>query len=160
MLDDLRRVRLVDFPLRVYERAREHHEELLREFSLIANPHPDSQVDVPQRLIDIVATLRERYSPFMADTDADRRAALERGEQTTELELLLPAAIRDECVRLGHLLDEVEDYCREGELLTLATPPDLLAFRQWYLREIVSQIDGDAPTAWSEVGAQHTGVDR
>ena len=43
------------------------------------------------------------------------------------------------------MLIEVDEYCRDGTLLTLATPDDLRAFWIWYLGEFVRQIDGEHP---------------
>lgn len=148
-LGALRRVRLVEFPLRVYARAQEHHEELMREFALIANPHPDSADEIPERLLDVVAAMRARYAAFTAGPDAERQAAIERGDETMDLEFLIPEAARDACLDLSALLDQVDDYCRTGQLLTMASPPELLAFRRWYLGEFVAQLDGAEPTPWS-----------
>ena len=52
-------------------------------------------------------------------------------------------------MELTGLLEEADDYCRRGELLTLATPPELVAFRNWYLGQVVEQIDGRPPTPWA-----------
>ena len=50
---------------------------------------------------------------------------------------------------LGAIFDEADDYCRAGEhLLSLATPPEALAFRKWFINEFVAQIGGSAPVPW------------
>jgi hypothetical protein len=46
------------------------------------------------------------------------------------------------------MLNRADDYCRQGALLTLATPDDLVAFRRWYLGEFRAQINGARPTPW------------
>jgi hypothetical protein len=47
------------------------------------------------------------------------------------------------------MLDEADEFCRQGKhLLTLATPPDLRRYRQWFLGEFVAQIGGRPPTPW------------
>jgi hypothetical protein len=47
------------------------------------------------------------------------------------------------------MLDDADEYCREGRhLLTLATPPDLLAYRRWYLQQFVDQARGRPATPW------------
>ena len=39
------------------------------------------------------------------------------------------------------MIDEADDYCRQGEhLLTLASPPDCIAYREWYLGQVVGQL--------------------
>ena len=46
---------------------------------------------------------------------------------------------------LGAIFDEADAYCRSGEhLLSLATPPDALRFRRWFLGQMVDQIAGGA----------------
>ena len=48
-------------------------------------------------------------------------------------------------VELPRTLAEADEFCRRGELLTLATPPEYVAFREWFLGEIVRQLDGQPP---------------
>jgi hypothetical protein len=62
----------------------------------------------------------------------------------------VPAAAKDAAINLGRLLDEADEYCRRGDLLTLATPSDTLAFRRRYLEEFVRQIDGAPARPWQE----------
>lgn len=53
--------------------------------------------------------------------------------------------------RLESLLDEADEFCRAGDLLTLAATGEGVAFRRWFLHEFVRQIDGRPPRAWSSV---------
>jgi hypothetical protein len=50
---------------------------------------------------------------------------------------------------LATLIDEADDFAREGTLLTLAAPPECVDFRRWYLREFARQVDGEPPIPWS-----------
>lgn len=46
-------------------------------------------------------------------------------------------------------LDEADAFCSAGQrLITLASPPDQIAFRHWYLGEFIAQLAGGAPTPW------------
>ncbi|MDP9441273.1 MAG: hypothetical protein M3P34_03640 [Actinomycetota bacterium] len=57
------------------------------------------------------------------------------------------------------MLDEPDEFCRSGnQLLTLATPPELLAFRRWYLREFNAQLQGQPPLPWPEADRQQLGA--
>ena len=48
-------------------------------------------------------------------------------------------------------LDEADAFCRAGnQLLALATAPEPLAFRRWFLGKFAAQIEGAAPTSWEE----------
>ncbi|MBA2729865.1 MAG: hypothetical protein H0U48_03845 [Euzebyaceae bacterium] len=145
---DLHRVRLVALPLDVMARAQEQHEGLLREFALIANPHPNTDYDVPRRLLDVATALRERFAAFTAEPNALIERAMQRGDRSIDTQMQLPVEAREAALSLAALLEEADDYCRKGELLTLATPPELVTFRRWYLGQIVDQIEGAAPVAW------------
>jgi hypothetical protein len=150
--DELARIDLLRFPVQIRGRAQQNHEGLMREFALIANPHPASEHDIPVRLLRIVVDLRDRYGGFTNESSAELDAAAERGDEEMDLTLLVPAAARGAAVELTGLLEEADDYCRRGELLTLATPPELVAFRNWYLGQVVEQIDGRPPTPCGVAG--------
>jgi anti-anti-sigma factor len=63
----------------------------------------------------------------------------------------VPAHAAVAAAELGAALDEVDDYCRNGDLLTLVTPPEALSFRRWLLGEFIAQIrHGASPTPWSD----------
>ena len=51
--------------------------------------------------------------------------------------------------RLLTLLEDVDVFCREQRLLTLAPSPQQIALREWYLGEFTRQAAGEAPTPWS-----------
>ena len=122
--DELVEVRLLGFPLDVYERAQEHGDGLVRELMLIAQSSPQEH-EVPVRLTAIVTELSSRFAGFGDDTDAVRDAAIDRGERSIDLEYLLPRAAGAASVHLGDILDEADEYCRQGEhLLSLTTPPE------------------------------------
>lgn len=150
MTEELREVRLVGFPLDVYRRSTEHHEELIREFQLLAID-PEPRRDVPRRLVDLVADLTRSYAGVTSGTDAERDAAAARGDATVDLTYRVPASVGDACVRLGEMLDEADEFCRTDQLLTLATPAEIVTFRTWYLGEFCAQLAGAAPTPWADV---------
>ena len=53
------------------------------------------------------------------------------------------------------MLDEADEYCRRGDhLLTLATPPEELRFRRWFISEFVDQVNGAPPTPWPDVAGE------
>lgn len=75
----MRSVALVDFPLQVGIRARQHSESLLREFAIIATGGGDA-ADVPKRLLEIAQLHEERYSGLNPEADDLVDAAIARGE--------------------------------------------------------------------------------
>ena len=140
-------VRLVRFPLRVYARATEHYQELFREFALLAASTPEDSDEVPARLMRLIDALGRRYPP-QTEHEAERAAALERGELSGDFAIKVPPSAAEASQALEDLLDEADDFCRRGDLLTLAAPAEAADFRRWYLREVIRQIAGDPPTPW------------
>lgn len=149
----LHTVRAVGFPLDVWMRSTQHFDELMREFALISaglQLEDGPSRPVPLRLIDLVDELRLQFAAMAAQQDAQRQAALDAGMASVDLEYHVPAAAREAAASLLGLLDEADDFCRSGDLLTLASPAEAVRFREWYLNEVVRQIDGHPPTPWPE----------
>ncbi len=148
---ELRTVRLLRFPLRLWLRADEHYAELMREFALLAIAAPQDRPapNVPARLLALVDQLTLQYAAANAATDVARDEALARGELSVELIYRSPVEVKAAAEALHGMLAEADEYCRAGQdLLTLAAPSDVWAFVDWYLGEFGSQIDGRAPVAW------------
>ena len=135
-------------PLDVMQRSAEHSDELLREFALIRGEGSDH---VPARLLALIEDLRGRFGSFSEGPRQAMQDAFERGEETIDLSYEVPPAVAAAAAQLCDLLDEADEFCRSGDLLTLATPREGLAFRRWYLDEFPRQIDGHPPRPWSSV---------
>ena len=143
--DDHVTVVLRDAPLRIWQRAAEHHDELMREMALLAlAPDPP---DLPQRLTELVQVLGQQYGAAGARPDDDRDAALAAGRDRADLVYEVPRSAGAAAVRMRALLDEAEEYCRTS-LLTLAQSDVEAAFSHWYIEEFVRQTDGHEPTPW------------
>jgi hypothetical protein len=138
-------VRILGLPLDVYRRSSEHNDELLREFALIREDNSDQ---VPARLLALIDELRSRFAGFTQGQTVAMQEALARGEREIDLLYEVPPEASEGVVRLAALLDEADDFCRAGELLTLATLPEGLTFRTWFLEEFLRQIDGKPPRPW------------
>jgi hypothetical protein len=153
----LEEVRLLRFPLGLWQETQEHVDELLREFALIAQgeaAHPES---VPHRLMELIADLTAVYGGIGTATERERDDAIARGEEETDLLYRVPPAVTVGVQQLGDMLDEADVYCRQGShLLTLQTPPDQLLFRRWFLSEFVTQLAGAPPVPWPEYEAAHS----
>ncbi len=144
-------VELRRLPVELRARASEHMQELQREFVLIAEglQHTEGPSVLPRRLLDLVEILQRRYGGFTVEQEDALDEALRDGVPTLDLTFAVPPDAAEAAAALGALLDEADEYCREGRhLLTLATPPDLVAFRHWYLQQFVDQIAGHPPTPW------------
>jgi hypothetical protein len=74
---------------------------------------------------------------------------MERGDEHVTVDLRMQRSIGESMAALSELLVEADDFCREGDLITVAMPRDCRAFREWFLNEFVRQIAGEPPTPWS-----------
>lgn len=147
---DLVPVHLLQLPVPLAVRVRQHFEGLTREFMLMAaagEHHP-----VPARLMQLVEALTGEYAGLNTAADQRFEDAVAAGALVIDdQELTLPRQAGPAAQALGDMIDEADEYCRGGQhLLTLATPPDCVAYRHWYLSEVVGQLDGRSPVAWPD----------
>jgi hypothetical protein len=147
-------VHLLAFPVRLAARSQQHFEELMREFILIAAGHREghSEHEVPGRLMTLVDTLVEQFGGAAGPAEERLADAIDRGDPVIDDHILeVPAEAGPAAQALGALLDEADEYCRRGHhLLTLATPTDCVAYRNWYLGQVITQVQGAAPIAWTD----------
>lgn len=134
------------FPLRVWARAQDYYDELMREFRLL---ELEGGGGVPQRLLSLIAELTANYSDIGAEAVAARERALKAGERTVDLYYPTPVTARASILEFSEVLEEVDVYCRAGQhLLTLAPTEETVAFRRWYVAQFIRQLDGEPPTPW------------
>jgi len=149
-------VRLLELPVPMFAAAQQHSDELLREFQLMAGDHSLQETPhhgsrpVPVRLLALVEAFGNSYGTFTGEAEARLADAVRSGDSVLdELVYEVPTSAGAAAEQLGRMLDEADDFCRQGEhLLTLATPADQVAFRRWYLSEFARQINGEAPIRW------------
>jgi hypothetical protein len=138
---------IVGLPLAEQRLAAEHFDELLREFTLLHLA--GSGHGVPGRLLELRDELIARFQSFTARNAEALLRAAERGEATVDLTYRLPSDFGFAAQQLGDLLDEADEYCREGShLLTLATSERATRYRRWFLGEFTRQFAGEAPLPW------------
>ena len=144
-------VRLLNFPLQVFVKAREHHEELLREFALLALSPPKERPGrhVPHQFLDLINTLGVKYAGLGASTDAIRDAAIARGEMTVDLTYELPRSVGPAMSEFRELLEQADQFCQDGQMLTMALATQEREFLWWFIDEISNQADGAAPSPWT-----------
>ncbi len=141
-------VRLLEAPLRIWQRAAEHHDELMRELTLLAlAPAGTATSTLPIRLVELVEVLGRTYGAAVARPDGERDVALARGLDRLDLTYSVPRSAGDAARRMRALLDEAEEYCRT-DLLTVAQPQVQADFARWYTDQFVQQCGGGSPTPW------------
>jgi anti-anti-sigma factor len=142
---------LLNFPLDLFDRSLQHAAALQRELDVIRVDERNRDRP-PDRLAELVEELDLRFVGYRAAM-AMIEALL--ASEATHHDVVIPVAgLPDEVApaieQLRDLMDEVDAYCAEGgELLTPPTPPDLLAFREWLLGQVIGQLRGADPVAWT-----------
>ncbi len=154
--DELCVVELRHLPLAVLNRAQDHNLTLMRELALVHTA--DEGGIAPARLLWLSQTLDQQYADFNAEPRETLQRAIEGDNSHIDVHYQVPAHAAEAAAELGAALDEVDEYCQQGDLLTLVTPPEALAFRRWLLGEFVAQIrQRSEPQPWTDelfVGAE------
>ena len=146
--DRLRDVRLLRLPVQLHRHAQHHFDELGREFMLIALSDPETQESVPERLLALIHTLRAEYGPLITGPGDQIMQWAIAGERWRDVTYTMPHSAAKDAVALGRLMAEADEFCRTGALLTMASPPLLVAYRAWFLGQFTAQLDSEAPTPW------------
>jgi hypothetical protein len=147
-------VRIMGLPVALFLRTREHHEELVRELTLMAIRESATDVGskprtvLPPRLRELVDILGRRFEASTSRADIDLQAALERGDTTVDLTYHVHTDLAGELVMSTELMADADDFCRQEQLLTLPRDAAMVAFSRWYNGEFLRQIDGLAPMPW------------
>lgn len=145
---DLHEVRLLNLPVRVLIASRERHDDLMREFALLALGGPFRRPEVPARLVELTHVLGVRYGSAKERPDELVDAAHARGEDTVDLTYSVPAHVVESADTLDALMTEADGFCRSEQLLTLARSEVMVEFATWYLGEFRRQIAGEPARPW------------
>ncbi len=141
------RVQLLGLPIDVHRRAAEHQDALRREFALLR--YSAAPEELPARLFVLNEELSTRFSGFTERPQQELQDALDGGVESLDLTYDVPTDAAAASVRLGDLLDELDEHCAAGDhLITLTTPPEALAYRRWFLSQFIQQIGGAEPLPW------------
>ena len=134
-------VRFIGTPVELYFAAQERVDGLLREFALIAigNRTGVTEHQVPASLRALVDELESQYGDMAGDIRGAFEDAAAAGESTLDLELAMHPIGIEFSERFAEILDEADEFCRSGDLLTLAMPPDVVAWRRWWFGEVIGQ---------------------
>jgi hypothetical protein len=153
---ELHEVRLLRLPVALHAGSQEHGAELMREMYLVAQQvHESGPSDLPARLIALVDELGNRFNGMTTVQEQQIEAAIAAELDEIVVVYRIPREAAGASQHLGDVLDEADEFCRQGKhLLTLATPEEMVRYRRWFLGEFVSQLAGAAPTSWPEYVAR------
>jgi len=142
------RVLIKRLPLLVYIEAQRQNDALLREFALIEAR--DGDAELPPRLREMIREIGAQLTGESATSRRQIEDAAARGETVADLELWVVPGAAQSARRLVELLDEADEFCRMGHLLTVPATPTIRRFRAWYLDEVLRQLKGGRPQSWAE----------
>jgi anti-sigma regulatory factor (Ser/Thr protein kinase) len=138
-------------PVPALVRAQAAYDELFREFRLVVEGDPaGTSHAILGRLMALVDKLGTRFQGFTAGAEEEWRRAVECGAEAVDLHFELPPDIGAICARYDELLDEADEFCRLGALMTLAATPEVRAVRKWLLQEFARQAAHEPPLPWPE----------
>ncbi len=139
-------VRLADCPVALSLRQDRHLDELIRELQLV-----DTAETAPSR--ELAAVIQGLLHGQAQARHMGRRTAQDAaaaGLATIDVEMAMPIVAAEQVQQLHRAVGEADALCEQQELLTLASPPDVVALREWMVHEIVRQIEyGDPPLRYA-----------
>ena len=153
-------VQLGPVPTRFLLDAKVHIDNVVRELMLMREGAAVRGVALAPELAALVETVTVEFAEVRNEIKRQAAAAAARGERDTDLELQLRPGAAEAGERYLEALDVADSYARAADLLTLASPPEHRAFRRWYVRNIVKQLDAlgrgrpvAEPTSFDPAGA-------
>jgi hypothetical protein len=143
-----REVRFLGVPVDAYLELQAHNDALFRELELVgielASRGPGA-APVPAPVAGLIDRL---YRPFRSQRDSyrdDVAAAQARGDQTVDLSTSAsPAGVASAWSYLD-LLEQADELCRTGVLLTPQPPARVRALRRWFVEQLDAQLLDGAP---------------
>lgn len=141
-------VRLAQCPVGLSLQQDRHLDELVRELQLLS---------VDEDSVESAALAEEIRGLLVSPTHArltGRRAAeraREEGKEVVDVDMAMPREFSGLVLRLQEAVTRADQLCRDGRLLTLASPPDVQELRAWMTHEVVAQATrGASPTPWAD----------
>jgi anti-sigma regulatory factor (Ser/Thr protein kinase) len=145
---DSRTIRFVGVPVAGYLELQAHNDALFRELELISielEGDHDAHVEAP--LADLVDQLYRRFRGARDSYRDTVAAAQRRGEPTVDLETTAPPAAAAGARGYLALLEQADELCRTGILLTPEPAPQVKGLRRWFVDQMVAQLlHGATPT--------------
>ena len=137
------------YPVRLGMRHREHTDAVLRECLLIQQAALQSTgTTAPEQLVEVASALTARYSALLSAPERRKQEAFDRGDPCVDLEYPLPAEAETVLVSWRDTFRALDAYAESNDLLTLRTPADIAALREWAVADMLAQAAGAPPTPW------------
>ncbi|HEX2177718.1 MAG TPA: SpoIIE family protein phosphatase [Nocardioidaceae bacterium] len=135
------RIELGDVPTDLLLAAKAHVDSVIREFVLVSAGAASGQTAaIPGDLARLIDTVTTRFAEARDEIKRQALGSAAAADERTHLVLTLPLSAADAGLEYLHALGEVDAYARAARLLTLETPPQHRAFREWYVTSLVEQL--------------------
>ena len=137
-------VRLLGAPAALVQHFRKRWLELVREMHLVALAEPSAHQALAQRF----CAAEQVVDPYLYVIESSTSAAVSANGAVLDVLVEVPRGLRAALVKMRDLAREMErDWA--GDLLLFVHPGEQAAqLREWWLGELVAQIDGTEPTPW------------
>lgn len=143
---DLLRVRLLGMPPLLWAHFRAWYAEIRRELRILALAHPD-EYPVAQALFDVTVQVDRDRTHAHGVERLD--AAILEGLTRVDLDYLVPPTAPATMRRMGEVMEQVNRFCAEHELLALPESALQARLRRWYVDEFTRQEAGQEPQPWT-----------
>jgi anti-sigma regulatory factor (Ser/Thr protein kinase) len=140
-------VRLAGCPVRLSLRQDSHLDELIRELQLVdAGPAEPSR-----ELASVISDLLQEQAQARHMGRLTAQEASAAGLEIVDIDMTVPAEAADAVQELNRVVLAADALCRQEQLLTLESSPELVELREWMAQEIAGQIrDGTPPTTYED----------
>jgi GAF domain-containing protein/anti-sigma regulatory factor (Ser/Thr protein kinase) len=145
-------IELLDIPVGLLQKASEEYEGLFRELRLMkerSEPTRGAALSLPERLSVLVSEIGTRFNRLGPGMDEVWQDVVDRHSGSFNWHLQLPQSAVVACEFYDAMLDEADEFGLSARLLTLPASPTSVAVRRWFLSELIGQLHGKAPVAWS-----------
>jgi hypothetical protein len=140
-------VHLMGVPVPLFLAARQHHDELMREFAVLALAHQEDNSADPPELRRLVRELGVHSAAPEERPDVEEAAAA--GLPTVDLTFRVTVGILAMADRFQALMKSADEFCAQGRMLTMPRSPEVLRFASWWFGEIRGQVAGNPPVPWA-----------
>ena len=145
-------VHLIGIPVMLLQKSSEEYEALFRELRLMKERADSAPLApaLPERLAVLVSEIGTRFNGLGPGMDEMWQQAVDDRVEFFDWTVDLPQSAVVACEFYDALLDEADEFGLSQRLLTLPASPSSVAVRRWFLGELIGQLHGKAPVAWSD----------
>jgi GAF domain-containing protein len=145
-------LRLRGIPVVLLQKSSEEYEALFREMRLMKEQAGEGGAGhaLPERLSFLVSEIGARFHGLGPGMDEIWQEAVDQQLPVFDWTLGLPPSAAVACEFYNAMLDEVDEFALSARLLTMPASPTSMAVRRWFLSELIGQLHGREPVAWSD----------